>query len=68
VAVRRDPTEQRLRGKFRNWLIDLEDDQLAALDENWDNIMGDAALDRIDRGSDHTVSVTREREKDHDGR
>lgn len=48
AAPSRDERESRLRGRFRNWLTDLDDDQLTALAGNWDNVMGDAALDRID--------------------
>jgi hypothetical protein len=40
--------EPRLRQKFRSWITDLDDDQLAAFLEHWDNVMDDAALDRID--------------------
>lgn len=40
--------EPSLRTKFRNWLADLDDNQMAALADNWDNVMNDAALDRID--------------------
>jgi hypothetical protein len=46
-----DPMEEQLRiarERFRSWLLDLDDGQLAALDENWDNVMDDAARDRID--------------------
>jgi hypothetical protein len=45
---RAETTEPRLRVKFRAWLAELDDAQLAALAENWDNVMDDAALDRID--------------------
>jgi hypothetical protein len=37
-----------LRIRFRNWLGDLDDGQLAALADNWENVMNDAALDRVD--------------------
>jgi hypothetical protein len=45
---RQENTEPALRVKFRNWLAELDDDQVAALAENWDNVMDDAALDRVD--------------------
>lgn len=38
---------QQLTSKFRGWLTELGSEQLAALAENWDNIMDDAALTRI---------------------
>jgi hypothetical protein len=41
-------TESWLRAQFQSWLADLDDDQLAALTANWDNVMNDAALDRVD--------------------
>jgi hypothetical protein len=44
----RTATEARLRSQFRSWLVDLDDGQLAALAANWDNVMDDAALDRVD--------------------
>lgn len=45
---REGATEPALRNRFRNWLGELDDDQIAALAENWDNVMDDAALDRVD--------------------
>lgn len=44
----RTETESRLRSQFRSWIADLDDDQLAALAANWENVMEDAALDRVD--------------------
>ena len=43
--------EQQLRSlttRFQTWLAGLSDEQLAALDDNFTNVMEDAALDRID--------------------
>ena len=37
-----------LRSRFRNWLTDLDSDQLAALAANWENVMNDATLTRVD--------------------
>ena len=37
-----------LRAAFATWLDELDDAQLAALRENWANVMDDAALDRVD--------------------
>jgi hypothetical protein len=45
---RHDRTEPGLRMRFRSWLDSLDDDQIAALAENWDNVMDDAALTRVD--------------------
>lgn len=47
TAQSRADAEQRLRVYFRIWLGELNDTELAALNENWDNVMNDAALDRI---------------------
>jgi Mn-dependent DtxR family transcriptional regulator len=47
-AGRQQVTEPRLRVKFASWLAGLDDDQAAALAENWENVMNDAALDRVD--------------------
>jgi hypothetical protein len=44
----RTEAESGLRSRFRNWLTDLDDDQLAALAHNWENVLDDAALDRVD--------------------
>lgn len=37
-----------LRLRFREWLRSLSDNQLTALDKNWENVMNDAVLDRVD--------------------
>jgi hypothetical protein len=37
-----------LQRRFRGWLAELDDGQLAVLAANWENIMNDAALDRVD--------------------
>jgi hypothetical protein len=44
----RTEAESGLRSRFRSWISDLDDDQLAALAANWENVMEDAALDRVD--------------------
>jgi hypothetical protein len=44
----RTEAESRLRSRFRGWLAELDDDQLAALAHNWENVLDDAALDRVD--------------------
>lgn len=61
-AGRQQVTEPRLRVLFRNWLADLDDDQVAALAENWDNVMNDAALDRVDSWVIAAVTLARLRE------
>lgn len=43
----RQVTEGALRDRFRDWLSGLDDGQVAVLAENWENVMYDAALDRI---------------------
>ena len=48
TELNRRSAESVARGLFQTWLMELDDDQLAALVANWDNIMSDAALDRID--------------------
>lgn len=47
AEMARMTTESFIRALFQTWLMELDDDQLAALKANWDNIMGDAALDRV---------------------
>jgi hypothetical protein len=49
------------RERFRSWLLDLDDEQLTALLDNWDNVMDDAALDRLDSWviADRTVARLR---------
>lgn len=44
----RDSVESGLRSQFRSWLMELDGSQLAALAHNWENVMDDAALDRVD--------------------
>jgi hypothetical protein len=53
--------EPRLRVKFRNWLDELDDEQIEALADNWLNVMDDAALDRIDSWviADKTIAELR---------
>jgi hypothetical protein len=53
--------EQRLYAQFHAWLEELSDVQFAALAENWDNVMNDAALDRIDSWviADRTIAEIR---------
>ena len=36
------------RNLFQTWLMELDDDQLAALVANWENVMDDATLTRVD--------------------
>ena len=45
---RRWSREAAARGLFQAWLMTLDDGQLSALVVNWDNVMDDAALDRVD--------------------
>jgi hypothetical protein len=40
-------TAARLSGRFRAWLAELSDEQAAALAGHWENVMDDAALDRV---------------------
>lgn len=58
----RDSAERELRGWFRNWLADLDDDQIVALEDNWENVMSDAALDRVDSWviADRAIAKLRE--------
>lgn len=37
-----------LAARFEDWLAQLDEPQLAALELNWENVMDDAALDRVD--------------------
>jgi hypothetical protein len=39
--------EALLLARFRAWLGELNGSQRAALAENWENVMNDAALDRV---------------------
>jgi hypothetical protein len=41
-------TESWLRASFQAWLSGLSNEQIIALADNWENVMNDAALDRID--------------------
>lgn len=45
---RRKATESLIRGLFQTWLTERDNDQLAALAANWENVLDDAALDRVD--------------------
>jgi hypothetical protein len=40
--------ERALGRRCRDWLAELSDEQLVALAANWENVMNDAALDRVD--------------------
>lgn len=55
-----------LHREFRAWLDELDDAQLAALAGNWDNVMNDAALTRIDSWiiADRTIAAIRAEGKD----
>ena len=44
----RRSSEAAVRGLFQAWLMELNDGQLSALVTNWENVMDDAALDRVD--------------------
>jgi len=67
TAGRKGRIEPALRVRFHNWLTELNDAQIAALADNWDNVMDDAALDRIDSWiiADQTLAELR-RKRDED--
>lgn len=52
---------RRLTERFRTWLASLSFEQLAALEDNFTNVMDDAALDRIDSWiiADKTIAEIR---------
>lgn len=60
--------EKRLRVKFIYFLDDLDDEQVVALEENWSNIMEDAALDRIDSWIFAGVAIAELRKADDEKR
>ena len=48
LEINRRRNEMISRARFQTWLLELDDTQLSALVANWENIMDDAALDRVD--------------------
>lgn len=54
---RRERAESLLRGRFATWLDDLTDNQVRELLENWDNVMNDAALTRVESWEIATATI-----------